>query len=235
MISSITRIFVFFREGLRSFFGAFMIFLKWVVKQKLFKPLLTIKLVLVIAYFYGLSLYLNSIDKSWNDIQKSYPSINQKTDSIIVLTGGSERIRHALFFLEMGMADNLFISGVNREVKLDEILNIYGYTEQRALKISPHITLGYVAQDTEENIIEFLKWLKNNNIKSIRLITSNYHIKRAMLILEDKLGDYELEVIPHPVIPINVRFDKWWKISSTRSLLIGEYNKLLVAYFDSIF
>ena len=159
----------------------------------------------------------------------STPAFNERTDAIIVLTGGSERVRNALFMLEHNAANILFISGVNRDVKKHEIFALHKYPLDKYKKLNGKVFLGYSANDTHENAKEVTDWVKKHKINSIRLVTSNYHIKRASLEISRLLPN--IKIIPHQVIPINIRLDKWWKFSNSRNLLIKEYNKYLAANF----
>ena len=92
------------------------------------------------------------------------------------------------------------------------------------------IELGRKAKNTIENAIETEEWIRKNNIKSIRLVTSSYHIPRSMqefIIYVTKEND--LEVILNPIYSPNVNHN-WWKSWGTFRLLIMEYNKFLVVY-----
>ena len=92
------------------------------------------------------------------------------------------------------------------------------------------IELGRKAKNTIENAIEAEEWIKKNNIKSIRLVTSSYHIPRSLqefIIYVTKEND--LEVILNPIYSPNVNI-KWWKSWGTFRLLVMEYNKFLVVY-----
>lgn len=194
---------------------------------------LTLIFVCIIGWFVGLFTYVDSIEKTWGEIKEKNPDIEKQTEAIVVLTGGSERIRHALFMLEMNYASRLFISGVNPDVKIAELFAIYGYKGKRAKEIFKRIQLGYKATDTIENSIEIKDWVQKNNISSIRLVTSNYHISRAIIEIKSNLDD-GVEIVPHPVIPLNIRFDSWWKNGISRSLFISQYNKLIAAYVRNV-
>ena len=74
------------------------------------------------------------------------------------------------------------------------------------------IELGRKAKNTIENAIETEEWIRKNNIKSIRLVTSSYHIPRSMqeFIIYVTMGN-DLEVILNPIYSPNVN-PKWWVI-----------------------
>ncbi len=150
-----------------------------------------------------------------------------KTDAIIVLTGGKNRISEGIKLLNENLADKLFISGVPEDVSIKQIekqANISAVDENK-------IELGRKAKNTIENAIETEEWIKKNDIKSIRLVTSSYHIPRSLqeFIIHVTMEN-DLEVILNPIYSPNVNH-KWWKSWGTFRLLIMEYNKFLVVYF----
>ena len=149
-----------------------------------------------------------------------------KTDAIIVLTGGRNRILEGIQLLNENLADKLFISGVPENITISQIEN------QAKIKADDEskIELGRKAKNTIENAIEAEEWIKKNNIKSIRLVTSSYHIPRSLqefIIYVTKEND--LKVILNPIYSPNVNI-KWWKSWGTFRLLVMEYNKFLVVY-----
>lgn len=151
---------------------------------------------------------------------------NTKTDAIIVLTGGRNRISEGIRLLNDNLADKLFISGVPTDISIKQIEKQANITADDESKIE----LGRKAKNTLENAIETEEWIKKNNIKSIRLVTSSYHIPRSLqeFIIYVTMGN-DLEVILNPIYSPNVNHN-WWKSWGTFRLLIMEYNKFLVVY-----
>ena len=149
-----------------------------------------------------------------------------KTDAIIVLTGGRNRISEGIRLLNDNLADKLFISGVPTDISIKQIEKQANITADDESKIE----LGRKAKNTLENAIETEEWIKKNNIKSIRLVTSSYHIPRSLqeFIIYVTMGN-DLEVILNPIYSPNVNHN-WWKSWGTFRLLIMEYNKFLVVY-----
>ena len=144
----------------------------------------------------------------------------QKTDAIIALTGGRNRISEAVKLLEKGMADRLFISGVDKDISREHIQN----THKVSLADDKHIEIGYNASNTIENAKETRDWVVKNNIKSIRLVTSNYHLARSLM--EFREHNPNLKIIVHPVYSEKIE-KKWWTSWRTFSLIFKEYNKFL--------
>ncbi|MBS4773915.1 MAG: YdcF family protein [Proteobacteria bacterium] len=173
-------------------------------------------LVLIIFWLGGFVCFAQRIN--------SYiPDTQTRTEAIIALTGGRHRIAEATELLNRGLADKLFISGVSRHVSLNNIAR-----RQNLGRLPEHkITLGQQARDTIGNATETTAWLRKNHIRSIRLVTSNYHVERS--IIEFRAQNPDLVIIPHPVYSERVS-KKWWTTWHTFSLIFSEYNKFLYVY-----
>jgi uncharacterized SAM-binding protein YcdF (DUF218 family) len=154
------------------------------------------------------------------------PTKIERTQAIIVLTGGSSRIARGLELLSDKSAKYLFISGVHQGTTLDEIVVSSGFQ-----KPAPDccIALGHQADNTLENALEASEWVQKNNIKSLRLITANYHIPRALLEFNHVMP--EVRIIPHPVIPAEPPRDSF-KFSK---LVFSEYHKLILSLLRVMF
>ncbi|HEU0117060.1 MAG TPA: YdcF family protein [Alphaproteobacteria bacterium] len=148
------------------------------------------------------------------------------TDAIVVLTGGSERIDAGLQLLKAGKGHKLFISGVHPGLKLDQLLT--GQTVPKDLH-DCCIILGHAAETTIGNAEETQTWMGIENYHSMRLVTSNYHMRRSLMIFHAAMP--EMKIVPSPVVPDSVKLDRWWQRHGTASLLIVEYDKYLLAMF----
>lgn len=153
---------------------------------------------------------------------------NVKTEAVVVLTGGKNRVSEAVKILNNNLADKLFISGVSNKVSINNIENTIG-----AKILYPERTyLGYKAKNTIQNAEEVADWLQRNHITSVRLVTSNYHIPRS--IAELSAYKLPLTVIPHPVYSDKIAKD-WWKSWATFKFIANEYNKYLVVCLRNFF
>jgi len=154
-----------------------------------------------------------------------------RSDAIVVLTGGSNRLRTGLDLLSENLADKLFVSGVYRGVDVNELLEVF----QRAPEeLSCCITLGYDAVDTVGNAAETAAWMRENEFTSLRIVTANYHLPRGLMEFRRAMPD--ITFISHPVFSENVRLDPWWRWPGTARLIAGEYNKYLASkVFGRIF
>jgi len=149
---------------------------------------------------------------------------DRKTDAIVVLTGGSERLSEGRRLLTRQLARKLFISGVYRGVEVDELLSA-GKADPRL--VSCCVVLGHVAENTRGNAQETAVWVYEEGYKSLRIVKANYHMPRSLLEFRRLMPD--VEIIAHPVFPDNVKVDSWWRWPGSASLIASEYNKFLFA------
>lgn len=149
---------------------------------------------------------------------------DRKTDAIVVLTGGSERLSEGRRLLTRHLAKKLFISGVYRGVEVNELLSA-GKADPRL--ISCCVVLGHVAENTRGNALETAVWVYEQGYRSLRIVTANYHMPRSLLEFRSLMPD--VDIIAHPVFPDNVKVDNWWRWPGSASLIASEYNKFLFA------
>jgi len=122
----------------------------------------------------------------------------EKADAIIVLTGGKGRIDAAFDLLLQDKAKKLFISGVNHETTLNDIMAVHVHNRKERQTLLDHydIVLDYVADTTEANARETKKWIRENNIRSIILVTASYHMPRAALLFRRSLENIDIVIYP---------------------------------------
>lgn len=148
---------------------------------------------------------------------------SQRTDAIVVLTGGSERLKAGFELLAQGAAEKLFVSGVYRGVEVSELLLL----SQRAPdELACCIALGYDAEDTHGNAREAADWIRREGLGSLRLVTAAYHMPRSLLEFRRALP--QTEIVAHPVFPEGFR-ERWWSSPRSTLLLLTEYVKFLAA------
>lgn len=143
----------------------------------------------------SLFLLLYVLGFAWFALLLPLPAGPEKTDGIVVLTGGPGRIDRALARLEAGDAKRLLISGVDRDVKPRELAA--QYDRPRAL-FDCCVALGFEATDTRSNASEVADWVARRNYKSIRLITTDWHMRRAHYEI-GRLLDDETRVVADAV------------------------------------
>ncbi len=149
---------------------------------------------------------------------------DRRSDGIVVLTGASARINDALALLASGHGQRLLISGVNPQTRGREIASL---VPEHAGWFSCCVDLDRSALNTVGNAIETRRWVRERRFASLIVVTSNFHMPRAMAELRHQLPDVTL--VPYAVISERVRVDSWWTRPSSARLLFSEYLKYIAA------
>ena len=157
---------------------------------------------------------------------------SKRASNIVILTGGSNRIRDGLKIiknLENSAIINtkLLISGTGKGFTLSNVKKLLPKSESLDIFLKCCIELDNKSQNTHSNAIETLKWAKKNNIKTFILITSNYHMPRASLEFKARMPNFE--IITHPITPKKHDISNWMHSFETFSLIFIEYSKFLIA------
>jgi len=172
---------------------------------------------IVLFWVAGLFAFLKLIPESVADASR-------KTDTIVVLTGGSLRLQTGLTLLKNGRADKLFVSGVHRGVDVRQLLRLARTSPSEA---ECCIQLGHAADDTAGNAAETQQWMAAQNFQSLRLVTAAYHMPRSLVEFSHAMPD--IQIVIHPVFPPQVKLQDWWRWPGTAILILGEYSKYLIA------
>jgi uncharacterized SAM-binding protein YcdF (DUF218 family) len=146
-----------------------------------------------------------------------------RTDAVVVLTGGAERVETALRLLEDGAAPRLLVSGAAAGLTLAELARAHG---RDPAALAGRVTLGHAAATTAGNAAETAAFARARGLRSLRVVTAGYHMPRALLELRRALP--EAELVPHPVQPSALR-DGTVPAWRAWTLLPGEYLKYLAA------
>ncbi|MGE5268283.1 MAG: YdcF family protein [Thiohalocapsa sp.] len=147
------------------------------------------------------------------------------TDAIVVPTGGRLRLETGVQLLADGKAKKLFISGVNRHVDRDELLRALGPAAEGEACC---IELGHEADNTVGNAVETERWMRREGYRSLRLVTSWYHIERGLLEFRRAMPD--IVIVAHPVFAPHVDPERWWGRHGALLLIVSEFQKYLLAW-----
>jgi uncharacterized SAM-binding protein YcdF (DUF218 family) len=149
--------------------------------------------------------------------------LERNADGIVALTGGASRVIDAIELLAAKRGQRLLISGANRSTNAAEISRLHPEYESvvrccvdfdRSLN-----TLG--------NAIETRKWAQQRKIRSLIVVTSGYHMPRAMAEISHQLPDVTL--IAFPVFSEKLRSEPWWSSPTTARLIVSEYLKFVLS------
>jgi uncharacterized SAM-binding protein YcdF (DUF218 family) len=181
---------------------------------------------LVVFWTVGLFAFASRIDRS---TPAADPPVS---DGVVALTGASNaRIAVAMQLLEDGRARRLLVSGVNPQASRDDMRGV----AKAANRIYDCcVDLGYQATDTFGNARETAHWARAYSYRSLILVTSDFHMPRAMLELEVALP--EVRIVAYPVRTTELDARHWWRSSDGIRRMALEYSKYLAALTqESIF
>lgn len=159
-----------------------------------------------------------------NSLPEAEVPMRTKADGIVVLTGSRFRISDALELLAAGHAQRLLISGVYPATKLSEIAHMMPEFNRW---FDCCVDLDHLALNTIGNAVETKRWARERGTRSLIVVTSNFHMPRAMAEIFHQLPDVKLTA--YPVVSDRVRIDSWWSSPATARLLFFEYLKYMVA------
>src|SRR6266480_6739824 len=145
-------------------------------------------------------------------------------DGIVVLTGGSSRVSDAMELLAGGFGKRLLISGVHPTNAASDISR--SLSDNQSL-LSCCVDLDRSAVNTRSNAAETRHWVRERGFKSLIVVTSNYHMPRAIVELSHAMPDVAL--IPFVVVGDKWRDEPWWTSGATLRLLLSEYVKYVAA------
>ena len=151
-------------------------------------------------------------------------TLERKADGIVVLTGAALRIPDAIELLAAERGKRLLITGVHRATSAKEIARL---TPLYSKYFGCCIDLDRSALNTFGNAIEAKRWARERNFNSLIVVTSNWHMPRAMAEMKHQLPDATL--IAYPVISEKLKTEPWWSNAGTARFLVAEYLKYLVA------
>ena len=151
-------------------------------------------------------------------------ALDGNADGIVVLTGGASRVTDALELLASGRGKRLLITGVNPGTTTGDIAR---QTVDYGRLLNCCVDLDYSALNTLGNAVQARRWAIDHDFKSLIVVTSAYHMPRALAELAHQLPDAVL--IPYPVVSDRLRIEPWWSNSETTKLVLSEYLKYLFA------
>jgi uncharacterized SAM-binding protein YcdF (DUF218 family) len=141
-----------------------------------------------------------------------------------VLTGAASRIPDAIELLAAERGKRLLITGVYRATNAREIARL---TPLYSKFFTCCIDLDKSALNTFGNALETKRWAREHNFNSLIVVTSSWHMPRAMAELAHQLPDATL--IPYPVISDKVKSEPWWSSPEMARFFLEEYLKYLFA------
>jgi len=160
-------------------------------------------------------------------VQQSTPAIDPPpAEGIVVLTGANsnQRIRAAVGLLSEGLGQRVLVSGVNRDVSREQLRTV-SKTVRRLYDCC--VDLGFTADDTVGNARETAEWAKAMRYDTLTIVTSDYHMPRAMLELRAVLRPPQTTLHSVAVPTATLKSRRWWRSPPATRLMVVEYCKYL--------
>lgn len=168
---------------------------------------------LVIALLVIAMLFIDFTYKTF-----SYRPREVKADAIVVLAGGKGRVEEGVRLYRERKGGWLFFIGVDPAVRRSDLYN------PRPGDPSPEgVILEKASRNTLENAIFGRDVIMKKEVRSILLITSRYHMKRASILLRNALPK-DVAIYTYPVDTKNLK-EAWWNHGGSFHLLFSEFYK----------
>jgi len=174
--------------------------------RKAFSFLLALFLLIIVLF----------VDFTYKTFSQHQQDLN--CDAIVVLAGGRGRIEEGSRLYRENRAPWLFLIGVDPSVRKSDL-----FTELKGGRSGDGVYLEKVSRNTLENALYAKEIIMRHNVRSVNLITSRYHMKRAALIFRHVLPK-EVVIYSHPVDTKNLK-EEWWNHSGSFRLLFSEFYK----------
>lgn len=156
----------------------------------------------------------------WFTVSLPQPAGDEKTDAVIVATGGAGRIAQGLAVLERGLAPRMLVTGVDPEVRPEEFAVEFEVSQEQ---MDCCVALGFMAVDTRGNATEAAAWIEQEQVSSVRLVTTDWHMRRASAEVARALPD-----------DVRIVRDAVPSAPSLASLFL-EYHKLIASFIAGLF
>lgn len=144
-----------------------------------------------------------------------------QADGIVVLTGGPQRINEALELLRNHQGKRLLITGVHPHTSERRLSQLSG---ERTL-FGCCVDIDRAAADTRGNAAEASRWAEQNRFDRLIVVTSDYHMARALLEFSRRMPNrtltpWPVSALPDLPIPPALVWARMW---------LAEYVKFLFA------
>lgn len=174
------------------------------------KAFITLTVILLVAIT---ALFIDFTYKTF-----SYRQSQLKADAIVVLAGGKGRVDEGIRLFRAGRATYLFLIGVDPAVRKSDL-----YRPQPGDPSPDRVILEKTSRNTLENAIYGRDVILSQQVRSVLLITSRYHMKRSAILFRNALPK-DLAIYPYPVDSINLK-EAWWNHGGSFHLLFSEFYK----------
>jgi uncharacterized SAM-binding protein YcdF (DUF218 family) len=181
--------------------------------------------IMVISCAVLAAIFISGLQYFVLNLPRHVESPTRKSDGIVVITGGQQRLDAGLKLLAAGTASKLLISGVGNGLNKVILANDLKLSQTQRDLLMCCAELEFGARDTLGNARAARHWAGNNHLASLYLVTANYHMPRAKLAFKREMPHVDLYY--WPVSPDDLQINSWWKDPGLVRLLAREYAKFL--------
>ena len=174
------------------------------------------------------AIFISGLQYFVLNLPRQMASPAHKSDGIVVITGGQQRLDAGLTLLANGAASKLLISGVGTGLNKVILANDLRLSQTERDLLMCCAELEFAARDTRGNARAARHWAETNHLASLYLVTANYHMPRAKLAFAREMPHINLQY--WPISPDDLQIESWWTNPRLVRLLAREYAKFLTEF-----
>lgn len=157
----------------------------------------------------------------------------QKSDAIVAISGGDTgaRVQAAVQLYKAHYAPKLIFSGAALDPSSPSNAQVMASQAEADGVPASAVTLEETSTDTMQNANNVAQIVHAAHYKSVILVTSPYHQRRASILFHRSLGP-DVTIINHSSLDPGWRRSDWWATSASRQLTLAELQKTIYTLFN---
>jgi uncharacterized SAM-binding protein YcdF (DUF218 family) len=155
----------------------------------------------------------------------------QKADALAILSGDeNERIAAGAQLFKQGYAGWFILTDMRLDIPDSQ--GVYS-AEVKRKAVAQGVPAGRIlitpgqVTTTEDEVVNLKEFTLARGFRSLIVVTSPYHTRRASLLLHQAFYGSGVRVIVRPAMNYNYQASAWWQNPKDRELTLLEYAKLL--------
>jgi uncharacterized SAM-binding protein YcdF (DUF218 family) len=156
----------------------------------------------------------------------------RKADLVIVLAGDEHglRILEAAQIAKDGYAPKVLVSGPANNYGMNEADLAVPFAVRRGYPESMFIRVPHEGRSTRAEVDAIVPEVRRLGAKSVVLVTSDYHTRRAARVFRAAAPDIRLYVVGAPDAEFDLR--RWWQEREGRKAVFLEWLKTIAGWFS---
>ncbi len=192
---------------------------------------LIIAILVIVIIITGLGIYLAPNDLAGCDQGPTGEGACKKVDAIVAVSGGDTpaRTKEAVHLFQQGWASSLIFSGAAQDKSGPSNAAVMRDDAIAAGVPASAITIEEQGETTKQNADRTQQLLEEKSIKTVILVTSAYHQRRAGLEFSERANG-KVTIVNHPVASDKQWSGWWWLTPGGWYLAVGEFIKIMMFY-----